>query len=67
MVVCLLAIVGIGGYLAAGGLSGDGSHGAPRQGGQSGRQQTSAQDGRETEFTPIGLSGWLRGGLDITA
>jgi hypothetical protein len=53
--------------VAAGGLSGDGSHGAPRQGGQSGRQQTSAQDGRETEFTPIGLSGWLRGGLDITA
>jgi flagellar hook-length control protein FliK len=53
--------------VAAGGLSGDGSHGAPRQGGQSGRQQTSAQDGSETEFTPIGPTGWLRGGLDITA
>ena len=53
--------------VAAGGLSGDGSHGAPRQGGQSGRQQASAQDGSETEFTPIAQAGWLRGGLDITA
>ena len=27
----------------------------------------SAQGGSETEFTPIGPTGWLRGGLDITA
>jgi flagellar hook-length control protein FliK len=53
--------------VAAGGLSDNGSHGAPRQGGHSGRQQPSARDGGETEFTPIGLTGWLRGGLDITA
>ena len=53
--------------VAAGGLSNDGSHGTPRQGGQSGRQQPSAQGGSETEFTPISPTGWLRGGLDITA
>ena len=53
--------------VAAGGLSGDGSHGAPRQGGQSGRQHVSTQDGIETEFTPTVPTGWLRGGLDITA
>ena len=53
--------------VAAGGLNNDGSHGAPRQGGQSARQQSPAQDSGETEFTPIGLTGWLRGGLDITA
>jgi flagellar hook-length control protein FliK len=53
--------------VAAGGLNNDGSHGAPRQGGQSARQQGPAQDSSETEFTPIGLTGWLRGGLDITA
>ncbi len=53
--------------VVAGGLNNDGSHGAPRQGGQSGRQQGPAQDASESEFTPIGLTDWLRGGLDITA
>jgi flagellar hook-length control protein FliK len=53
--------------VAAGGLSGDGWHGAPRNGGQPGRQHAGASDGPDPGFTPIALPGWVRGGLDITA
>lgn len=53
--------------VAAGGLSGDGSHGAPRQGGQPARQEGDAQDGNDADFAPIAAPGWMRAGLDITA
>ena len=51
----------------AGGLTGDGSHGAARQHTQSGRRQHDATDDGGAEFTPIQASGWMRAGLDITA
>jgi flagellar hook-length control protein FliK len=53
--------------VAAGGPSDDGSHGAPRNGGQPGRQHAGASEGPDPRFTPIVLPGWVRGGLDITA
>jgi hypothetical protein len=52
--------------VATGGSSGDGSHGAPGQGAQP-RHAADASDGNESEFTPIALPAWVRGGLDITA
>jgi flagellar hook-length control protein FliK len=51
----------------AGGLTGDGSHGAARRHTQSGRRQHEATDDGGAEFTPIQASGWMRAGLDITA
>jgi flagellar hook-length control protein FliK len=53
--------------VAAGGPGGDGSHGAARNGGHSGRQHAGTPDSTDTEFTPIVPLGWVRGGLDITA
>jgi flagellar hook-length control protein FliK len=53
--------------VAAGGLSGDGWHGAPRNGGQPERQQAGAAEAPDPGFTPIVLPGWVRAGLDITA
>ena len=52
---------------AAGGLSGDSSHGASRQGGQPGRQHAGMNAGDETEVTPIATPDWARAGLNITA
>ena len=45
---------------AAGGLSGDSSHGASRQGGQPGRQHAGMNAGDETEVTPIATPDWAR-------
>lgn len=53
--------------VAAGGPSGDGSHGAPQQGGQPVRHQADAQDDGDIEFTQAVLPNWIRAGLDITA
>jgi flagellar hook-length control protein FliK len=53
--------------VAAGGPSGDGSHGASRNGGQPERHQSGATDAGDTGFTPAAPPGWARGGLDITA
>jgi hypothetical protein len=50
----------------AGGLTGDGSHGAARQHTRSGRGPRDTTDDGE-EFTPITASRWMRAGLDITA
>jgi Flagellar hook-length control protein FliK len=52
---------------AAGGLSGDSSHGASRQGGQPGHQHANTNTGDETEAMPIAMPGWARAGLNITA
>jgi flagellar hook-length control protein FliK len=52
--------------VAAGGPNGDGSHGATPQDGRA-QHGSNASSGEETEFTPIALPGWIRGGLDITA
>jgi flagellar hook-length control protein FliK len=51
----------------AGGLSGDGSHGAWRQGGQPGRRHAGTNADSETELTPIAMPDWARAGLNITA
>ena len=53
--------------VAAGGPSGDGSHGAQRQGGQPGQRGFAGPDDGDIQSTPIALPSWLRGGLDITA
>jgi hypothetical protein len=53
--------------VAAGGPSDDGWHGAPRNGGQPGRQHAGASEGADAGLTPIALPGWVRGGLNITA
>ncbi|HME28136.1 MAG TPA: flagellar hook-length control protein FliK [Acetobacteraceae bacterium] len=53
--------------MQAGGPSGDGSRGAPPHGGEPERQHAGTPDGTDTEFTPMMLPGWVRGGLDITA
>jgi hypothetical protein len=53
--------------VAAGGPSSDGSHGAPRNGGQTARQQADTSDDPAAQSIPVVLSGWMRGGLDITA
>jgi flagellar hook-length control protein FliK len=53
--------------VAAGGLSGDGSHGTQRQNGQPGQQQGHMQDTGQPDATSAALTGWVRGGLDITA
>jgi flagellar hook-length control protein FliK len=52
---------------AAGGLAGDSSHGASRQGGQPGRQHAGTNDDGETEVMPIAMPDWARAGLNITA
>jgi flagellar hook-length control protein FliK len=52
---------------AAGGLTGDGSHGAARQHTRSGRRPHDTTDDGGAEFTPIAASRWMRAGLDITA
>ena len=53
--------------VATGGPNGEGSHGAPRHGGQAGRQPSGTTDANDTGFTPVAPLGWARGGLDITA
>jgi flagellar hook-length control protein FliK len=55
--------------VAAGGLSGDGSHGAARQGGQPTQQQHSdgQDDSNDSDFLPMTPDRWVRAGLDITA
>lgn len=53
--------------VAAGGLSGDGSHGTQRQGEQAGHQQGHTHDAAEPDAPSAALTGWVRGGLDITA
>jgi len=52
--------------VAAGGPSNDGSHGAPRNGGQR-RRQAGAPDGDVLELSAVAPPGWVRGGVDITA
>lgn len=51
----------------AGGLTGDGSHGAARQHGRPANRQHDTTDDDGAEFTPTAAMGWLRAGLDITA
>ena len=51
----------------AGGLSGDGTHGAPQQGGRPRHDRSAQQDISNGDVAPIALSSWVRGGLDITA
>jgi hypothetical protein len=51
----------------AGGLTGDGSHGAARQHTRSGRRPHDTADDDGAQFTPITASRWMRAGLDITA
>lgn len=53
--------------VATGGPNGEGSHGAPRHGGQAGRHPSGTTDANDTGFTPVAPLGWARGGLDITA
>jgi flagellar hook-length control protein FliK len=53
--------------VTAGGTSSDGSHGTPRNDGQPMRQQADTSEETALESMPVGLSGWIRGGLDITA
>jgi hypothetical protein len=53
--------------VAAGGPSDDGSHGAPRNGGQPRRQTTGTPDLDPVELAAVAPSGWVRGGIDITA
>jgi hypothetical protein len=53
--------------VAAGGPSSDGSHGMPRNGGQAARQAADTSEETVLESIPAMLSGWIRGGLDITA
>jgi hypothetical protein len=52
---------------ATGGPSGDGSHGASRNGGQPDRHQPGAPDSGDTQFTPVAPPRWARAGLNITA
>jgi chemotaxis protein MotD len=51
----------------AGGLTGDGSHGAARQHGRPANQRHDTIDDDGADFTPTAARGWLRTGLDITA
>ena len=53
--------------VAAGGPNGNGSHGAPRNGGQPADTQSGTTDASDTEFTPVTPQGWARGGLNIIA
>jgi flagellar hook-length control protein FliK len=53
--------------VAAGGPNGEGSHGAPRNGGQPDRHHTGTPDAGDTGLTTVTPPGWARGGLDITA
>jgi hypothetical protein len=53
--------------VAAGGQSGDGSHGATRNGGQPAHRQAGGSADAETEFVPATAPRWIRAGLDITA
>ncbi|HET7884276.1 MAG TPA: flagellar hook-length control protein FliK, partial [Acetobacteraceae bacterium] len=53
--------------VAAGGPSSDGSHGAPRHGGQPRRQDATTADLDPIDLAAVAPSGWVRGGIDITA
>jgi len=53
--------------VAAGGPSGDGSHGAARNGGQPAHRQASSPDDADADFMPVASPHWVRAGLDITA
>jgi flagellar hook-length control protein FliK len=53
--------------VAGGGPNGNGSQGAPRNGGQPDRHQSGMPDTSNTEFTPVTPQGRARGGLNIIA
>jgi flagellar hook-length control protein FliK len=53
--------------IAAGGLSGDGSHGPSRQNGEPRQTSGDAPDGIENDAVPMAPPAWMRAGLDITA